>query len=121
MIKQKLINKRREKGFSQEDIADKLALEQSQYSRRESGMIRISKKEWDTLTKILEVPLEAIYEPHDGVYVINKENSNVDLDNYKNYRAHSELALETMKKYIQKLEEENLELKNKLKKHEKQS
>ncbi len=117
MIKQKLINKRRERGYSQEVMANKLGLEQSQYSRRESGIVWVSKKEWDTLAKILEVPLEEIYEPHDGVYIINNENANGNFGNYNNYHAHSEFAIETMKKYIQKLEKENYELKNKLKKY----
>jgi len=70
MIKQKLINKRKEKGVTQEEMAIHLGLEQSQYSRRESGTVQITKSEWSKIAKILNVPFEEIYEPHDGVYVL---------------------------------------------------
>jgi len=111
MIKQKLINKRRERSLSQEDMAFKMDIEQSQYCRRENGKTKISKKEWSLMSKILETPLEDIYEPRDGVYVINNETANGNFGNHNIYNAHSELAIETMKKYIAKLEEEIINLK----------
>lgn len=112
MIKQKLINKRRERGFSQEDMAFKLGIEQSQYCRRENGKTKISKKEWSSMAKILETSLEDIYDPQDGIYVMNNEIANGVFGNYNTYNAHSELAIETMKKYIAKLEEEIVHLKS---------
>lgn len=115
MIKQKLINKRKELGFSQPEIADKLGMEQSQYSRRENGIVQISRKEWDALTKILGTSLEEIYEPQDGIYIINNENANGNFGNYNNFHAYSEFAMEAMKKYIESLEEENKRLKSQLK------
>ncbi len=45
MIKQKLISKGKEKGLSQEEMAFRLGIEQSQYCRRENGKTKISKKE----------------------------------------------------------------------------
>lgn len=75
MIKQKLIDKRREKGISQSEMAYQLNIEQPQYCRRENGKTRISKKEWDEMAKILDVSLDEIYEPHDGVYIMNNETS----------------------------------------------
>ena len=33
-------------------------------------MTKISKKEWDKMAKELNVSLEQIYEPEDGVYVL---------------------------------------------------
>lgn len=57
MVKQKLIDKRKAKGLSQTEMAQKLNIEQSQYSRRESGVTQIMKKEWDKIAKILDVPL----------------------------------------------------------------
>lgn len=107
MIKHRLINKRKELGLTQEDMADKLRIEQSQYSRRENGTVQISKNEWSKLAKILNTPLEEIYEPHDGVYVINNEQANGNFGNHNTYIAQSEFAFETLKKYIEKLEQEN--------------
>jgi len=88
-------------------MATLMGIEQSQYSRRESGTVRMSKKEWDALAKTLDTTLEEIYEPEDGVYIINNENANGNFGNHNIYHAHSEFALDTMKKYIEKLEEEN--------------
>lgn len=111
MIKQKLINKRVEKGFSQEQISDLLGITQSQYSRRESGVIKISKKEWDSLSKILESNLEDIYEPEDGIYIINNENANGNYSGSQNHFSQiPDHLIETMRKYIEKLEEENKQL-----------
>ncbi|MFV0571850.1 MAG: helix-turn-helix transcriptional regulator [Xanthomarina gelatinilytica] len=107
MIKQKLIEKRKERNFSQAEIAQQLGITQSQYNRRENGLVKISKKEWDLLAKLLNVSLDEIYEPQDGVYIINNENANGNFGNHNIYQAHSDFALDTMKKYIEKLEQEN--------------
>ena len=116
MIKQKLINKRVEKNLSQEELASLLGITQSQYSRRENGQTKISKKEWDKMAKLLDTPLEDIYEPEDGVYVFHNENAsgNFGNNNTNTYNSFSDFAIETMKKYIEKLEQENLELRKKL-------
>lgn len=114
MIKQKLISKRNEKNITQEDMAFRLGMNQSQYSRREAGTTKISKKEWDKITKILETPLEEIYEPEDGVYIINNENANGNFGNNNTYNAFSDFAVETMRKYIEKLEKENQRLKQEI-------
>lgn len=115
MIKQKLIDKRVEKKFTQEELAFKIGIETSSYNRRENGVTKISKKEWNKLAKELSVKLEEIYEPDDGVYFF--QNSNVE----KNAVNISEYGLLTMKKYISKLEEENIYLReeNSLLKNEK--
>lgn len=116
MIKQKLINKRKEKGMSQSEMADLLNMEQSQYSRRESGTTRISKKEWDKIVKILDVPLDEIYEPQDGVYIVNNENPTFNDESTNNFYTVPDFAIETMKKYIEKLENENAALKEEIEK-----
>lgn len=106
MIKQKLINKRIEKGFSQEKLAHLLSITQSQYCRRENGNTKISKKEWTDIARILDTNLDDIYEPEDGVYIINGEKAMGNFGNGGTFNNFSEFALETMKKYIQKLEDE---------------
>lgn len=114
MVKQRLISKRNEKNITQEDMAFRLGMNQSQYSRREVGAVKISKKEWDKIAKVLETSLEEIYEPEDGVYIINNENANGNFGNNNTYNAFSDFAVETMRKYIEHLEEENLRLKKEL-------
>ena len=112
MIKQKLINKRIEKKISQEKFADLLGMEQSQYSRRENGIIKISKKEWNDICKFLETNLEEIYEPEDGVYIINNENASGNFGNHNTFNNNSEFVFEMLKKYIKKLEDEIFVLKS---------
>lgn len=115
MIKQRLINKRRERNLTQEEIAFVLGMETSSYNRRENGITKISKKEWDKIAKQLKVHLEDIYEPDDGIYVINYENSSTSNFNTKtNLSIQDDFILETLKKYILKLEEEIKELKSQL-------
>jgi transcriptional regulator with XRE-family HTH domain len=110
MIKQKLIDERK-KRFTQEEFAYKLGMDTSNYNRRENGLTKISKKEWDKMAKELDVKFEEIYEPEDGVYVINGDYAHGNFGNNHTFNNFSEFAFETMKKYIGKLEEENALLK----------
>lgn len=116
MIKQKLIDKRKERNFTQEEFAFKLGIETSNYNRRENGITKISKKEWDKMAKILETTLDEIYEPEDGVYVINGDYAHGNFGSGGTFNGFNEFAFETMKKYITKLEDENSSLKEQLKK-----
>ena len=50
MIKQKLKTVR-ESSFSQEDFANLLEMDTSSYNRRENGVTKISKREWDAMAK----------------------------------------------------------------------
>lgn len=116
MIKQKLIKAREASHLSQAEMAGMLDMSQSQYSRRESGVIRISKKEWDKMARILNTELEDIYEPEDGVYVINYENASGEYAGSHNHFYHMpDHVLDTMKKYIDKLEKEIAHLEEELK------
>ena len=112
MIKQKLFDKRKERNLTQEEFAAKLGMETSNYNRRENGVTKISKKEWDMIAKILQTTLDEIYEPEDGVYVINGDYAHGNFGNNNTFNANSEFVFDTMKKYIQKLEEEIVGLKD---------
>ena len=114
MIKQKL-KEAREKKFTQEDFAYKLGMETSNYNRRENGVTKISKSEWDKMAKLLGVKLEEIYEPEDGVYIINNENASGNYSgSHNHFGINNDFVFETMKKYIIKLEEEIAQLKAQL-------
>lgn len=114
MIKQKLRDKRKEQ-FTQEDFAFKLGMDTTNYNRRENGVTKISKREWDMMAKELNVKLEDIYEPDDGVYIINGDYAHGNFGSGGTFNSNSEFVFETMKKYILKLEEENAQLKERLK------
>ncbi len=92
-------------------------MDTSNYNRRENGITKISKKEWDKMAKELNVKLEEIYQPDDGVYIINNENASGNYSGSHNFfnSENDQFVFETMKKYIHKLEEENATLKNQIK------
>lgn len=114
MIKKKLHDARVSRNLTQEEFAFKLGLETSNYNRRENGLTKISKREWDKMAKELNVNLEEIYEPEDGVYIIQGDYAHGNFGNGGTFNNNSEFVFDTMKKYIQKLEEENQQLKEQL-------
>lgn len=64
MKKEKLIIIRKEKQISQADIATYLKISQTQYQKRESGKIKITDKEWQKISDLLNVAVDEIYEEH---------------------------------------------------------
>ena len=64
------------------------------------------------MAKILNTTLDEIYEPEDGVYVINGDYAHGNFGNNHTFNANSEFVFDTMKKYIQKLKEEIIGLKD---------
>ena len=63
MIKNKLLQARLKKGLSQEELADRIGMTQSNYCRREKGIVKISEIEWLKIAKALDVLKEDIFEP----------------------------------------------------------
>ena len=94
-----------------------LEMDVSSYSRKENGKIKIAYKEWQKLAEILEIPLEEIYESDENITVIFRDNSsgvgNVIGNNVINYTIPQSIW-ESQNKYIEKLEEENQNLKEKI-------
>ncbi len=66
------------------------------------------------MAKILNTTLDEIYEPEDGIYVINGDYGHGNFGSNGTFNSNSEFVFETMKKYIQKLEEEIVELKKRV-------
>lgn len=117
MVKNKLIAVRTEQGFSQKEIADRLYMDQSQYSRREKGIIKITEDEWDKLSQILSVPVEDIFESDESqVHIYGDQSVGINNGGGSNtFYSVPEYLLESQKKYIEKLEEENAQLREALK------
>lgn len=112
MIQHKLRNQRKQKGFSQEQMAKILGTDTSNYSRKERGEVKIHDEEWDKMAKILEVSVEEI-KNQDHKFSFQFENSTFHDHSGSNitYSNVPDFFLETQKKYIEKIEEENESLK----------
>jgi Helix-turn-helix. len=115
--KLRLIEARKKKEYSQEYVSNTLGMDISSYSRRESGHIKISNREWKKLSEILETPLEDIFEPEDSMVLIFNDNSsgngNGNGNIVTNY-ALQQSVLDLQKKYIEKLENEIQSLKEQI-------
>jgi DNA-binding XRE family transcriptional regulator len=105
MEKTKLKNKRTSLGFSQEDLANYLATDKSNYCKKEKGVVKISNQEWQKLATFLSCEVDDIFEKEENAFLINSLNT---IGDNNVYNAYNELAQETMKKYIAKLEEDNV-------------
>ena len=116
MEHQKLINARKAKGYTQGQMSDKIAMEQTTYSRKERGKSPISDDEWNRFAKILDIPVEEIKDNTSASSVKNENctfNDNAINTQYINIPQN---VFDIIIKYNQKLEEENLTLKEQLKK-----
>jgi transcriptional regulator with XRE-family HTH domain len=109
MEKVKLIETRKSKGFSQKLVAEKLCVDVSNYNRREKGQAKISAEEWQKLSKILEVPLEDIFEAEESQVFIFNDQSTGNVNSVVNYTIPLS-KWETQKKYIGILEKEIAEM-----------
>ncbi|MBL1220490.1 helix-turn-helix transcriptional regulator [Chryseobacterium sp. L7] len=123
MQKEKLRSVRKRKGITQQQIADIIATDVSNYSRKESGDVRIFKEEWDKIARFLEIPLEEIYED-DEVRQINHFDNNSNSNNIGNVSGNyycnvPEFLLESQRELIEILKKENLRLEEELKKYKK--
>jgi transcriptional regulator with XRE-family HTH domain len=115
MIKEKLIKTRKQRGYTQQQLADKLSMNKSNYNRREKGEINVSNVEWEKISEVLDVPIEDVYQANEGQVLIFKDNSDCNNNSFgNNNQTYSipEFILENQKKYIEKLEKEIEELKN---------
>ncbi|UZT96739.1 helix-turn-helix transcriptional regulator [Chryseobacterium fluminis] len=119
MEKEKLRRVRKQKGFTQQQIADIIATDVSNYSRKEGGSVKIIHDEWNKIAKFLEVPLEDIYEEEEATIIINNEN-NSSGDNSGFYSGLKDInnnynipnnVIDSLQNYIAMLEEEIKRLK----------
>ena len=76
--KEKLKEIRVRKGFKQIEFAEKVYMDQSQYSRRESGKVPISEEEWKRFALALEVDKSEIFEAEPRTINIVNNTDNKD-------------------------------------------
>ncbi len=118
MEKLKILRKQR--GYTQEYMSKIISTDVSNYSRKESGDIRIYDDEWEKLAKALDVPVEDIKEEKPSSIVQNNDNLtfNDNSGNYNYYCSIPNHILDNLNDYItllkkqnEALEEENKKLK----------
>lgn len=115
MIQQKLIDFRKKVGFTQEQMAKHIAMEQTTYSRKELGKSAITNEEWLRLAKALNTSIEELREENS----INLKNDNCTFNEHAigiTYVNIPQSILDIALKYNAKLEEENKLLKAELEK-----
>lgn len=123
MTMEKLRTLRKQKGYTQQQIADLLATDVSNYSRKENGDVKIFDDEWEKLAKALEVPVEDIKEEKEPNVVQKNENitfndtssfhqSGIYNCNVPNYLLENQQEyINLLKEQIKALKEENEKLK----------
>lgn len=116
MEKKRLISIRTSKGITQQQIADKLFMDISNYNRKEKGHVKIRTDEWEKLSEILETPLEEIYEAEETHCFVFRDSSTGNYLGTNHFYSIPEHFLESQRKYIQKLEEEIESLKQQIEK-----
>ena len=108
MEKQKLKQIRKQKGFSQQEMANFIATDISNYCRKEKGAVGITKQEWKKLAAALNVPEEDIYQENESVL----NNTFFDNSSLTNQSVGvPAIVLEQLFDYISLLKEENSRLK----------
>ncbi|MGH1519527.1 helix-turn-helix transcriptional regulator [Chryseobacterium sp. JK1] len=125
MQKEKLRVIRKQKGYTQQQVADFIATDVSNYSRKESGDVKIIRDEWDKIARFLNVPVEDIYEEEEATIVINYDHPVFNdraratsagvITNQNNYDNIPGAIIENLQSYIALLKEENSRLKEELK------
>jgi transcriptional regulator with XRE-family HTH domain len=98
------------KQWSQENVAFELGLNQSQYSRRESGMIKFNSEEIVFLAKIFEIPISELFDEYDGSLKKNSPSS----EEFNYYFARTEGLIQQYELRLQEKDELIMELREKL-------
>lgn len=121
MQKEKLRTIRKQKGYTQQQIADIIATDVSNYSRKESGDVKIVRDEWDKIARFLNVSVEDIYEDEEAKVVINNDHpvyndqSSSQSGVMSQYNNIPGSIIQNLQDYISFLKEENEKLKEELK------
>ncbi|WP_160139357.1 helix-turn-helix domain-containing protein [Chryseobacterium sp. c4a] len=125
MQKEKLRTLRKKKGFTQQQIANIIATDVSNYSRKETGDVRIYKDEWEKIARFLEVPVDEIYEEEEAKFIVenpvfNDSPGSSAAGNVTNFTNQENVSIiKNLQDYISLLKDENQRLKEKLNKYEK--
>lgn len=114
---EKLRNLRKQRGYTQEYMSKIISTDVSNYSRKESGAVKIYDDEWEKLANALDVPVEDIKEERSATVVQNNDNFSDHAAginyNYYNIPNH---VIDNLQDYIKILKEQVESLKQELEK-----
>ena len=115
MIKSKLIQARKDKRMTQNEVAGSIGMSQLQYQRRENGEIRISDNEWTRIAKVLDKDVDEIREnePVSNVYNYDNHSGNYSASNNYFYNI-PEFMMKNQQEYIGMLREKINTLQNRI-------
>lgn len=110
---EKLRTLRKQRGYTQEYMSNIIATDVSNYSRKESGDVRIFDDEWEKLAKALDVKVEDIKEERKMGNTVNFTDSSTNsgtaiLNNHYNI---PDYILENQQEYIALLKQQIEDLK----------
>ncbi|MDH6250973.1 transcriptional regulator with XRE-family HTH domain [Chryseobacterium sp. H1D6B] len=120
MQKERLRLLRKQKGYTQQQIADIIATDVSNYSRKESGDVKIVRAEWEKIANFLNVTMEDIYQDDEGQIVVNNDHpvfndsSGSGIYQYNNTSIPLSVV-ENLQEYISLLKEEIKDLHEEIK------
>lgn len=114
MEKTKLQKTRTNKNLTQQQVADYLNMDVSNYNRKEKGKQKILQNEWEKLSQLFEVPIDLIYEPEESTHIVFTDNATGNYVGTNHFYSIPEYLLENQRKYIEMLEKENEILRNKI-------
>lgn len=108
---EKLKNLRKQRGYTQEYMSKIIATDVSNYSRKESGSIKIYDEEWEKLAKALDVPIEEIKEERMAGIVQNNDNTTFNdtstgIHYNNNYYNVPDQVIDNLQDYIKMLKEQ---------------
>jgi transcriptional regulator with XRE-family HTH domain len=102
MLHKRLQTLRKQKGFSQKDMADKLHKSASAYSRMESGDIKIALEELPVIAEILECSVNDLLQ--EGVTVnIQQNNETVYAQNVQEQHNGSEEMIKQLEALVKQV------------------
>ncbi|WP_294212911.1 helix-turn-helix domain-containing protein [uncultured Chryseobacterium sp.] len=124
---EKLRNLRKQRGYTQEYMSKIIATDASNYSRKESGDVRIFDDEWEKLAKALDVPVEEIKEERKIGNVQNNDNNGSTFNDHSgNFQSTNytycnipDFILDNQQDYIKLLKEQVESLKQELQQYKK--
>jgi transcriptional regulator with XRE-family HTH domain len=102
----KLKNNRKEQGYSQLEFSKLVAMDQTTYSRKETGKTFITEQEWDRFAKTLGVSMEEIKDKI-APQAVNENFVFNDQSVGFQYISIPQEVLDTILRYNKKLEEDN--------------
>lgn len=114
MEKKKLIQARKQRCITQQQMAEILCMGISNYSRKEKGILSMRNEEWEKIAEYLGIPVEEIYEQEEAQVIICKDQAVGIINGTNNVYTIPEHVIESQRKYIKKLEAEIEMLRNKL-------